>query len=69
MYDNDTNKPPTKSHEIKLLEKIIKKIRIHYDATAFCNPKVQAQIQMLQTVALDLEEPEPPLDDTSKQIF
>nr|XP_031829786.1 X-ray repair cross-complementing protein 6-like [Nomia melanderi]XP_031829788.1 X-ray repair cross-complementing protein 6-like [Nomia melanderi]XP_031829789.1 X-ray repair cross-complementing protein 6-like [Nomia melanderi]XP_031829790.1 X-ray repair cross-complementing protein 6-like [Nomia melanderi]XP_031829791.1 X-ray repair cross-complementing protein 6-like [Nomia melanderi]XP_031829792.1 X-ray repair cross-complementing protein 6-like [Nomia melanderi] len=68
MYDNDTNKPPTESHEIKLLEKIMKKIRIHYDPSAFYNPKVQAQIQMLQTVALDWEKPEPILDDTLPRI-
>ncbi|XP_076644246.1 ATP-dependent DNA helicase 2 subunit 1 [Halictus rubicundus] len=63
-YNNDENKKPTEPHEVELFEKIIKKLRIQYDSSVFSNPKLQAQLQMVETLALDLEKSEPPYDDT-----
>ncbi|XP_076287611.1 X-ray repair cross-complementing protein 6 isoform X2 [Lasioglossum baleicum] len=65
---NDENKKPTEPHEIELMEKMVKKLQIHYDPTMFSNPNLKAQLQMVETLALDLEKSEPPQDDTLPPI-
>lgn len=64
IYDGDFQKPPTEPEGVALLEKIIQKLRIRYDPEMFPNPKLQVQLQTLETVALDLEEQELPEDAT-----
>ncbi|XP_053979347.1 X-ray repair cross-complementing protein 6-like isoform X1 [Hylaeus volcanicus] len=64
MYDNNDNKPPADSKKVELLQAMIKRLRIQYDPTLFSNPKLQAQLQTVETLALDLEQREPLPDDT-----
>ena len=64
IYDDNENKPPSDPNGIKLLEKMIQKLQIQYDPELFSNPKFQVQLQTVETLALDLEEGEPPPDHT-----
>ena len=64
IYDDNKNKPPSDPNGIKLLEKMIQKLKIQYDPEQFSNPKFQVQLQTVETLALDLEQGEPPPDDT-----
>lgn len=64
IYDDNENKPPSDPNGIELLEKMIKKLKIQYDPELFSNPKLQVQLQTVETLALDLEQSEPPPDCT-----
>ncbi|XP_076640019.1 X-ray repair cross-complementing protein 6 [Colletes latitarsis] len=61
---NNNSKPSADQNRVELLKKIIKKIRIRYDPALFSNPKLQVQLQTIETLALDLEQGESPPDDT-----
>ncbi|KAG7209730.1 hypothetical protein KM043_011363 [Ampulex compressa] len=63
-YNESDKKPPTNSAGIEFLKKLIKKLRFGFDPECFPNPKLQAQLQTLKTLALDLEKSDPPLDLT-----
>ncbi|CAK9829503.1 X-ray repair cross-complementing protein 6 [Anthophora retusa] len=58
------DKPPSNPNGIELFKKIIAKLSIKYDPKLFSNPKLQAQIQTIETLALDLEKREDLVDDT-----
>ncbi|XP_076670397.1 X-ray repair cross-complementing protein 6 [Andrena cerasifolii] len=64
IYDDNENKPPSDPNGIELLEKIIQKIQVQYDPELFSNPKLQVQLQTVETLALDLEQGELPPDPT-----
>nr|XP_033322140.1 X-ray repair cross-complementing protein 6 [Megalopta genalis] len=64
MYNDDENKIPTEPEEVQLLRKIIRKLRAQYNPSLIPNPKLQTQLQMVETLALDLEESKPPIDET-----
>ncbi|XP_017755107.1 PREDICTED: X-ray repair cross-complementing protein 6-like [Eufriesea mexicana] len=64
IYDNNDTKPPIDPNGIELLENIIKKLSIEYNPKLFPNPKLKVQLQTVETLALDLEQQEPPPDGT-----
>lgn len=66
IYDDNEKKPPIVPNGVELLEQIIKKLSIEYNPKLFSNPDVQDQHQIIETLALDLEKPEPLPDDTRK---
>lgn len=66
MYDNKSRKPPINAKGVKLLQELINKLSIEYDPKLYPNPKLQHQLQTVETLALDLEKRQPPPDDTRK---
>ncbi|XP_076242694.1 X-ray repair cross-complementing protein 6 [Calliopsis andreniformis] len=64
IYDQDNHKPPSDPNGIEVLEKIIEKLTIEYNPDLFPNPKLQVQLQNIETLALDFEPQDPPPDNT-----
>ncbi|XP_029041112.2 X-ray repair cross-complementing protein 6 [Osmia bicornis bicornis] len=64
IYDDNENPPPTNANGIELFEKMINKLNIEYNPDLFSNPKLQIQQQTIETLALQLEESDPPPDTT-----
>ncbi|KAF3423285.1 hypothetical protein E2986_07960 [Frieseomelitta varia] len=67
IYD-DVRKPPTDPEGVEVLEQLIEKLSFEYNPKLFSNPKLQVQLQTVETLALDLEQLEPPLDNTRPAI-
>lgn len=65
IYD-DIRKPPIDPEGVEVLEQLIEKLSFEYNPKLFSNPKLQVQLQAVETLALDLEQPKPPLDNTCK---
>ena len=65
IYD-DVRKVPTDPEGVEVLEQLIEKLSFEYNPELFSNPKLQVQLQTVETLALDLEQLEPPLDNTCK---
>ncbi|XP_017794257.1 PREDICTED: X-ray repair cross-complementing protein 6-like [Habropoda laboriosa] len=68
IYDNKEKKLPFNPNGIKLLKKIIEKLSIEYNPKLFSNPKLQVQIEAIETLALDSEKPEDKVDDTIPKV-
>nr|XP_003703430.1 PREDICTED: X-ray repair cross-complementing protein 6-like [Megachile rotundata] len=64
IYDDSKNVPPTDANGIGLLEKMINKLSVDYNPNMFFNPKLQVQLQTIETLALGLEQRDPPPDTT-----
>ena len=66
---NDERKAPTDPEGVEVLEQLIEKLSFEYNPKFFSNPKLQVQIQSVETLALDLEQPELPPDATCKLYY
>lgn len=67
IYD-DVRKPPIDPEGVEVLEQLIEKLSFEYNPKLFSNPKLQVQLQTVETLALDLEQLEPPPDNTRPAI-
>nr|XP_034180850.1 X-ray repair cross-complementing protein 5-like [Osmia lignaria] len=64
IYDDNNNLAPTDANGIEVLEKMINELSIEYNSNLFSNPKLQAQLQTVETLALQLENSDPIIDTT-----
>ncbi|XP_061937553.1 X-ray repair cross-complementing protein 6 [Apis cerana] len=64
IYNHNEKKPPIESNGVELLKNIMKKLNIEYNPKLFSNPKLQIQLQIVETLALDLEHFKSLPDDT-----
>ncbi|XP_043790145.1 ATP-dependent DNA helicase 2 subunit 1-like isoform X2 [Apis laboriosa] len=64
IYNHNERKPPIEPNAVELLKNIMKKLNIEYNPKLFSNPKLQVQLQIVETLALDLEQFKSLPDDT-----
>lgn len=64
IYNHNEKKPPIEPNGVELLKNIMKKLNIEYNPKLFSNPKLQIQLQIVETLALDLEQFKSLPDDT-----